>query len=151
MNKILRMKIMISLILLSFSHASLAAPAYALPKLTALQSLLKRTNNGNRNAVLHVIEGQRFTISLDCQPSSGYTWYITEPALEDTIQLLGKTIIPYRCPDGRAKATFIFKALNPGQEFLTFEYARPWGWSSAQRCTYTIIIHEKYKPTKEYK
>jgi predicted secreted protein len=142
------MNIMVSLSISNAYFSSLAAPAYSLPKITCLQSLLKRTNTGNQTAILHVVEGQRFTITLDCHPSSGYTWYITEPALEDTIQMLGKTVMPCRCPDGKAKMTFIFKALKAGQEFLTFEYARPWGWSSAQRCTYTIIIHEKYKTSK---
>lgn len=148
MKRILCMNIMACLSISNVYFSSLATPAYSAPKLTYLQSLFKRTNTGNQSAILHVIEGQRFTITLNCQPSSGYTWYITEPALEDTIQMLGKTIMPCRCPDGKTKTTFIFKALKAGQENLTFEYARPWGWSSAQRCTYTIIIHEKYKPFK---
>jgi Predicted secreted protein len=120
-------------------------PAYSLNELAHTLPSQNYSKPERTARIIHVLEGRRFTITLDCQPSTGYTWYITTPTLEDTIQLLGKTVMPCRCQGGKSKMTFIFQALKAGEEIITLEYARPWSWYSAQKCTYTIIIHEKYK------
>ena len=92
---------------------------------------------------INVVVGQKFNINLDSQPSTGYTWYIVEPILEDQIQLLGKTVMPYRCPGGRGKTIFTFQAIKEGRETIVCEYARPWSWNIAQRQTYIVNIQQK--------
>lgn len=137
-------RVVFTLILIFTSHSLTSImPAYALKE----KQQIRPENHYNRSEsqahTINVVVGQTFTINLDSQASTGYTWYIVEPMMEDQIQLLGKTIIPYRCPGGRGKTIFRFQAVKAGTEIITFEYARPWSWEVAQRCTYIVIIREK--------
>jgi predicted secreted protein len=105
----------------------------------------------HRTQVIHVNVGQTFTITLDSNPSTGYTWYLVEPIGEDYLQLLCKSVCPCRCPGGRAKMTFKFSAIQAGQEDIVCEYSRPWSWDIAQRMHYKVIIHELYTHCQEHK
>ena len=125
----------ITVIMMIQSPLQSVMPAYSVPEKNVLSEHQAHT--------ISAVEGQTFTINLDSQTSTGYTWYITEPIMEDHIQLLGKTVMPYRSPGSRGKTIFTFQAVKAGRATITFEYARPWSWDVAQRCAYTIIIREK--------
>lgn len=135
--------VFIASIALTSNSLNSVMPAYKLTEEDKVHPERHHHKSEHRTHTINVVVGQTFAISLDCQPSTGYTWYIAEPMMEDLIQLMGKTVIPYRCPGSRGKTTFTFQAIKAGYETVTFEYARPWSWDVAQRCTYTINIREK--------
>jgi predicted secreted protein len=142
LNQLLKNAFMLTVIF----HSNLIVsrmPAYSLQQIAQDGKAHVDAKSAQHRSVMHVIEGQIFTIILDCQQATGYTWYITQPPLEDTIQILSKTVIPCRHTRSKTKMIFKFKALQHGQETIQFEYAQPWDWRSTQQCTYTIIIHEK--------
>lgn len=120
-----------------------AMPPFALKEERPLHQIDAGPRTEQLIHTINVIVGQKFNINLDSQPSTGYTWYIVEPMLEDQIQLLSKTVMPYRCPGGRGKTIFAFQAIKEGYETIVCEYARPWSWEIAQRQTYIITIRQK--------
>ena len=131
-----------SVIVVSHSLNSVMPP-YSLKKEDKVGTDLQCPRSEQLIHTINVIVGQKFSINLDSQPSTGYTWYIVEPMLEDQIQLLSKTVMPYRCPGGRGKTIFTFQAIKEGYETIVCEYARPWSWDIAQRQTYIVTIREK--------
>lgn len=118
-------------------------PAYSLTEPSYARHRIPANRLDRKMHTLRLVVGQTFTITMDCQTSTDYTWYLVQPTFEDHVQLLGKTVIPCNCPGGSGRTIFQFQALKTGQEIIKFEYARPWSWNIAQECTYTVVIREK--------
>ena len=127
----------------------LCIPAYSLHEFPSAYTTDFHNKSAKKTSTIHVVEGQTFSITLDYHASAGSTWYMTQPALEDTVQLLSKTIMPYRHPGEKTRIAFKFKALQPGEETIKLEYAHPWSWYSEQIYTYTVIIHNKNRYQNE--
>ena len=78
---------------------------------------------------MKVTSGQEFEITLDSNPSTGYSWRakISDDSL---LKELGKTyrttMQAAQTPGAGGKDDFIFKALKNGIVSVTMSYARPW-------------------------
>jgi len=92
---------------------------------------------------IRVLEGNQFTVTLQGNSGTGYTWYIKEPCMDDYITPIAKHIIPCKHPGGVTTTIFKFHALHAGRERLVFEYARPWSWSVAQHRMCDVVIEPR--------
>lgn len=127
---------------------SVSGASFAIPPFKAQERCPRQYNNCPRTIVMHV--GETFTINLKGHASSGYTWYMTEPAIEDCIKLLRKATVPLRQPGGQTSTLFTFLACAPGEEILSFEYSRPWSWQAEETQTYRVIIRPSHAYTHAY-
>jgi formylglycine-generating enzyme required for sulfatase activity len=83
--------------------------------------------------------GEEFKISLDSNPSTGYSWSLAEH-LPDWLELLDKT---YVATDpgvigGGGTEIWTFRATGSGSATLTFEYQRPWEDKPIQTQVYQV-------------
>jgi inhibitor of cysteine peptidase len=89
---------------------------------------------------LKVAVGQVFAISLEGNPTTGYTW---QSEIDSRyLELLGLEFEPGGKAVGAGGCeVFRFKALRAGQTEIAFEYRRPWGSSpgDTRRCPLVIV------------
>ena len=88
--------------------------------------------------------GEEFTISLDSNPSTGYSWRIAGKVDERVVRLAGTSFIP---PDSDLRGAagtriWTFKGAGEGKTMLSFEYLRPWeNRPPRQKATFTVVVH----------
>jgi len=93
---------------------------------------------------IEVTVGEEFTISLDSNPTTGYSWELTSP-LPAWLELVGSEYIltPTDPPvvGGGGVEGWTFRASDAGTASLTFEYRRPWETDQppAERKTFVVI------------
>ena len=95
---------------------------------------------------IRVEPGQGFSIILDSNPTTGYSWRMTEPPDEKFLLLRDKS---YRPPDTLRKGAggeeiWNFTATAAGRTDIVFEYVRPWekGKKPARTRKFTVIAAE---------
>lgn len=109
----------------TISRADMAGILSRCVKLLAVDESL----NGQQ---YQVQAGQTFMLDLNSNPTTGYTWTVTNSGDDKIISLLGSAYQtdvmdnqPVRAGQG-GKQYWYFKALEPGTTELQLVYARPW-------------------------
>ncbi|HEY4198618.1 MAG TPA: protease inhibitor I42 family protein, partial [Mucilaginibacter sp.] len=74
--------------------------------------------------------GHTFTVRLDSQPSTGYSWLLTDSLDKKQIRQIK---VPYMIspkkglpPGAAGKQVFTFKAIKQGADTIHLAYVRPW-------------------------
>ena len=93
---------------------------------------------------IEVAVGERFSILLDSNPTTGYSWETSGPTVGRGVVF---TVSDYEAPrtnlagaPGRERLTFT--AQSAGIEKLTFHYLRPWEKNTvpARTVTFTVVV-----------
>jgi inhibitor of cysteine peptidase len=93
---------------------------------------------------IQVTVGETFSIVLDSNPTTGYTWQRQDKAGDGVVIFANSRFVAAR-PDlagagGRDHITF--RATAPGTEKLTFHYVRPWEKNTkpARTVVFTVTV-----------
>ncbi len=97
--------------------------------------------------IVETYVGERFTIELKSNSTTGYGWRLASPldaeklALVRSEYVIGNT----RLPGAGGKEMWTFRATGPGRVVIAFEYVRSWEKDvpPADKETYGIIIKAK--------
>jgi inhibitor of cysteine peptidase len=95
---------------------------------------------------MHVTLGQEFKISLEANPTTGYTWEAHYDGHFFTLKEQRYEPLPAKGPGAGAllgapgKAVFTFVPLKTGQTTIQMIYRRPWEKRSVQEETFKITI-----------
>lgn len=133
----------------STSPASVPArPDYVGASVTVSAQDFERQANATRT--VEVGTGQLIMVSLDSNPSTGFSW--TETASIGNAAVLEQTGHAYVAPQannaqppvlGASRTeTWTFKALKAGQTTVTMQYGRPWegGEKAARTFILTVVV-----------
>jgi len=88
--------------------------------------------------------GETFSIVLDSNPTTGYSWRRQDKAGNGVVAFTGSRFVPARTDlagaGGREHMTFT--ATAPGTEQLTFHYLRPWEKNAepARTAVFTVTV-----------
>jgi inhibitor of cysteine peptidase len=87
---------------------------------------------------ISVRAGESFCISLDSNPSTGYSWEADfkedDFVLENRIYQAESSLI-----GGGGKETFTFRSLTKGETIISMKYRRPWEEKEVDICLFRII------------
>ena len=95
---------------------------------------------------MNVNLGKEFTISLEANPTTGYTWdahydahflKLKESKFEPLAPSGPESALPLGSP---GKAVFMFIPIKTGQTTINMIYQRPWEKTPAQEEAFTVII-----------
>jgi len=79
--------------------------------------------------IITLKSGEIFTIALESNPTTGYSWSIEEP-LPEILQKVSNEYKPYNTSGNIVGSggteIWIFKAIAKGNAAITFQYSRPW-------------------------
>ncbi|MFC1781457.1 protease inhibitor I42 family protein [Planctomycetota bacterium] len=95
-------------------------------------------------SMIETTVGDNFTIQLDSNPTTGYSWRLAG-TLPDMLELVGSDFVMAENKENIVGAGGVehwtFKAIREGETTLTFEYIRPWEQDEppAKEDTYTIM------------
>lgn len=98
---------------------------------------------GDPSREIRVSVGEKFSIVLDSNATTGYSWQIAKKAVGPVVKFISRD---YEAPrtklagaGGREHLTF--RAESAGTEKLTFHYLRPWGKNTepARTVTFTVV------------
>ena len=89
--------------------------------------------------------GEEFTITLDSNPTTGYSWKLSDSFPKGIIKLLGSEYQPpvTRRKGAGGKEIWRFKTLAVGKTTITLEYLRPWEKDKPPAATKTFSITVK--------
>jgi len=95
---------------------------------------------GAQPSVFNVDAGDTVVISLESNPTTGYSW--TAKYDQTLLELVDEAFTPPGSTLMGAPGTqkFTFKALTAGTAKVTFEYVRPWEGEPADTAEYTVKI-----------
>ncbi len=84
--------------------------------------------------------GDRIDVSLEANPSTGYTWELV-PSEDDVLRQVGEAeyLAGSELFGAPGRMTFSFECANPGVTELTLVYHRPWESVEPLR-TFTVIV-----------
>lgn len=98
----------------------------------------------NPDAPTNIRRGQRFLITLDTNPTTGYQWKFVAPWDEKVLTLLGETYVesPLERVGAGGTQAWWFKAVGQGETTVSFKYIRPWERDTppAKTASFTIIV-----------
>jgi predicted secreted protein len=90
--------------------------------------------------------GEEFSIVIESNPTTGYSWKFAEPLDNTVIKLIGEEFLP---PDNLRKGApgkqlWTFQAEGEGETTISLEYLRPWekGKQPARVATFTVIAEK---------
>ena len=92
--------------------------------------------------------GERFSIRLDANPTTGYRWRLATAPDPHVATLVGST---YEANDGGrtgagGEETWTFVARGPGRTHIVFEYLRP--WETAEPAIRRHAVHVTVRPAE---
>ncbi len=94
---------------------------------------------------IQVTVGETFSIVLDSNPTTGYTWQRQDKAGGGVVVFTGNRFVAARTDLAGAggKEHMAFRAKSPGTEKLTFHYLRPWEKNTepARTVVFTVTVH----------
>jgi len=113
-----------------------AAPAAAVPNSEEIR--LTEENNGG---LAELGEDQVLVISLESNPSTGYSWQVAEID-ENVVQQVGETEFEQLSPllGAPEKQILRFKPVGAGQSTLKLVYRRPWEKDVEPLETYSLQV-----------
>ena len=122
--------------------------ATVLLAITACSSLPNEVslNESSSGKQVDVFVGGSFTVTLDSNATTGYSWELKE--ISDT-GILEKTDNKYVAPTSSlmgagGKEVWTFKALAPGTTTLSMEYSQPWAGGQKAAKNFTLTVVSKY-------
>ena len=93
---------------------------------------------------IDVSTGDIFTISLESNPSTGYTWELSGPLNDAVVVSLGSD---HQAGEGSAVGVaghqlFMFKAVGKGSTTIGLQYVRPWetGVAPAETSDFEVSV-----------
>ena len=94
--------------------------------------------------VIEVYLGQKVTITLEANITTGYGWQFARPVDESMLQLISSEYLisnPELIGSG-GKQSWIFKALKPGKTNVFFRYVRSWEKNNppAKEASFEVVI-----------
>lgn len=77
---------------------------------------------------IKVNAGQKFTICLESNPTTGYEWEIARPLESNIVMFVYSSYKPGRRKllGGAGRELWVFKAVGKGKTEVCFRYVRPW-------------------------
>ncbi len=98
-------------------------------------------DHGGADAVA-VKTGERFTVTLAANASTGFTWRLARPLDERVVRLVE---VAYRAPDAKLAGAggaelWTFEAAGAGAATIELEYVRPWEHDVPALQTRTIAV-----------
>ncbi|HEY8516142.1 MAG TPA: protease inhibitor I42 family protein [Candidatus Binatia bacterium] len=122
----------------------LARAALLLVVAAATGCALWASDDAPRPAALIVAPGERFTISLEANHSTGFSWQLAKPLAENVVTLVETTYeTPPGAPPGApGKELWTFEAVAPGWTSIDFAYRRPWeeNLAPARLASYSVDV-----------
>lgn len=98
----------------------------------------------NPSQTIRVTPGETFSIILESNATTGYTWRKEKQAAGRVVTLTDTNYIAPRTnlPGAGGKQRLTFKAESPGTEKLTFHYLRPWEKDAepARTVRFTVVV-----------
>ena len=94
----------------------------------------------NSDEVIRVKAGEEFVISLEANPTTGYSWVAASPA--SWLEFLGKTYVagePAMLGSG-GKEELRFKASAKGSTTITLGYGRSWEATAIEQKTFEVEV-----------
>ena len=78
--------------------------------------------------VINARAGENFIITLESNPTTGYSWQLAKPLDEKIVQLVGSEYTPSRTDLVGAGGTeeWTFLAVKKGTTRVSLKYVRPW-------------------------
>ena len=99
----------------------------------------------NQSNVINARAGEKITITLESNPTTGYSWQLQHPLDEKIIRLEGSKYVGPRSDrvgaGGEEKWTFL--AIKKGSTKITLKYVRPWEKDEppVKEKTFLIKVH----------
>lgn len=77
---------------------------------------------------IEVPAGQEFTITLESNPTTGFSWQLSGPLDESVVQLVGSSYNSGQpgLPGAGGEEIWTFQSVGTGETSITLEYRRPW-------------------------
>ena len=84
--------------------------------------------HNHSNKIIEVKVGEKFAISLVSNPTTGYSWRLSESVTKEFCKLVGRE---YRPPEkgligGEGEEIWVFQAVQAMKTAISLEYIRPW-------------------------
>jgi len=99
-------------------------------------------DDGDNGKQIELEEGQTLAITVESNPSTGYSWARQDDPPDDVLVLVGEP--EYRAkstlPGGGGTETLRFRAERPGTTTLELIYRRPWEEDADPAATYTLTV-----------
>jgi len=96
-----------------------------------------------KDSIIRVMVKMEFSIILESNPTTGYSWNFSAPLDDQVIEMTGDEFIP---PDNLRKGApgeqlWTFRATGEGKAIISLEYIRPWekGKAPVKSLTFTVI------------
>jgi len=94
--------------------------------------------------VMRVPVGKTITISLEANPTTGFSWRLASISDKDVLEFLKKEFTPSgeKIAGAGGAENWSFKTLKNGQSVIVFEYAREWekGLPPAKREEFSVFV-----------
>lgn len=110
----------------------------------AIVLLLACSSLGFAQTTMQVSGGEKFTLTLESNPSTGYHWQLARPLDETKVKLVSST---YKRPNVQrpgapGEELWEFLAAGPGKTTIDMEYVRPWekGVPPAKTASFAISV-----------
>ena len=107
----------------------------------SVDEIIVRDADEGRRVDLEV--GQVLTVSLESNPTTGYSWQVADSD-DAVLQQLGEVEFKQAGEEGLVGAggieTFRFEAVRAGKTSLALEYLRPWEEGISPEKTFTIQV-----------
>ena len=113
---------------------------------TSLAKLLLEAGANGTTQQLAV--GEMIAISLESNPSTGYSWMATS-SNSGVVALMGEPIYTTPMDNGTpvpgaaGTQTFTFQAVKAGKATLTLDYVRPWEKNATPEKTFSVTVEVK--------
>ena len=96
---------------------------------------------GTQSAALTV--GQKLTVAIAGNPSTGYQWELSEPVAGAVLEQEGSPIFVAAAGNlvgAPGEYRFVFKAVGEGTTTIGLKYVRPWEQEAAPAATATVHV-----------
>lgn len=114
----------------------------AISRLAIIGVLLGVTGVFAQENIVQASSGKEFVITLESNPTTGYSWRLTERPDRSIVEFIRQRYIPPQ--DGLigagGKEEWVFKALRSGEIKVLFEYVRPWEKGTAPEKTESFLV-----------
>ncbi len=95
---------------------------------------------------IEVAAGKTFTITLDSNITTGFSWQLVGNTDEAVVELVNSEYQPSQATQGLMGAggqeVWTFKALKSGESIISLEYSQPWegGTKAANTFELTVVV-----------
>lgn len=78
--------------------------------------------------VINARAGENFTITLESNPTTGYSWQLAKPLDEKIVKLVGSEYVPSKTDlvGAGGEENWTFLAVKKGTTRISLKYVRPW-------------------------